>query len=67
VNMSFAFNAHRNYGVVASCPHCAAVNIPKKNLQQFTCGAMTCRNKQSNLKRLLREAKKKKHATTHSH
>lgn len=41
----------RDYGVLLSCPHCTAVNIPKHIRAQITCGAERCRQKQILAKR----------------
>jgi hypothetical protein len=48
---------HRDYGVVAKCPHCDRVDIPRVTPRQITCGAQACRDKQNQARHVARAKK----------
>lgn len=39
---------HRDYGVIAKCPHCDKTDIVRKTMRQITCGSSTCQTKRTN-------------------
>lgn len=49
-----------DYGYIAKCPFCDAINIPRAVKHQVTCGKMLCRSRQGDLRRKQLKKKKKK-------
>lgn len=47
----------QDWGIVAKCPWCPAVNIKRNCKGQVTCGKMNCQKKQSDYRRYLREGR----------
>ncbi len=52
INYGIGLAMQGNFGTIAKCPHCPAVNIKRVNQTQVTCGKIPCRDKQNKVSQL---------------